>query len=198
MKVINTTLNEENLNRRISKKCNASLFISIIFVIVGLFLFIKPDTTISAISYIIGGTLISGGLYSSYKYFSLKDILSTFNFDLIYGVLMLIAGMFLIIKPLALSSFFPIILGIWIIINSITKFEYALLLKRTKNADWTYNFLLSILTFIWGIILLFNPLKTVLLVTQIIGIFIIVYAGLDIIDNFIIRKNIKNILDNLK
>ncbi len=198
MRVINTTIDEENLNKRINKKCNTSLFTSIIFVIVGLFLFIKPDTTISVISYIIGGTLISAGLYSSYKYFSAKDILSTFNFDLIYGVLMLIAGMFLIIKPLALSSFFPIILGIWIIINSITKFEYALLLKRTKNSDWTYTCLLSLLTFIWGIVLLFNPLKTVLLVTQIIGIFIIVYAVLDIIDNFIIRKNIKSILDNIR
>ena len=49
--------------------------------------------------------------------------------------------------------------------------------------------IISLIAFIWGIILLINPLKTVLLVTQIIGIFIILYAVLDIIDNFILRRN---------
>ena len=46
--------------------------------------------------------------------------------------------------------------------------------------------------------LLFNPLKTVLQATQIIGIFVIVYAFLDIVDNFIIRKNVNNIADVFK
>lgn len=178
--------------------CNTSLIISIIFIIVGLFLFIKPDTTISIISYVIGGVLLVSGLFSVYKYFTAEGIGSIFNFDLVYGVLLVIAGMFLIVKPNALATLFPIILGIWIIINSVTKFQYALVLKRVKNEDWVYTALVSFLTFIWGVVLLWNPFASALAITQIIGIFIIVYAVLDIIDNFIIRKNIKDILDVFK
>lgn len=186
------------MEKKIKKMSNTSLAISIIFVIVGLFLFIKPDLTVSIISYIIGGSLLISGIFSGYKYFSADGIENIFNFDLIYGVLLSIAGMFLLFNPNLLATFFPIILGIWIIVNSITKFQYALLLKKIKNDDWGYTVLISILTFVWGIVLLYNPFETVLLITQTIGVFIIVYAVLDIIDNFIIRKNIKDIISVFK
>ena len=84
------------------------------------------------------------------------------------------------------------------IVNSITKFQYGFVLKRAKNSDWIYTILVSLLSFIWGIVLLINPFESALTITQIIGIFIIVYAVLDIIDNFIIRRNIKDILSIFK
>lgn len=186
------------MEKKIKKTFNTNLVISIIFVIVGLFLFIRPDTTISIISYTIGGILLLSGLYSCYKYFTAEGIGSVFNFELVYGVLLTIAGVFLIFNPNALANLFPIILGIWIIINSVTKFQYALVLKRVKNDDWGYTTLISILTFVWGIVLLYNPFESALLVTQTIGVFIIVYAVLDIIDNFIIRKNVNDILNIFK
>lgn len=186
------------MEEKIKKTFNASLVISIIFVIIGLFLFIKPDTTINVISYVMGGVLIASGLYSTYKYFKAEGILSMFNFELVYGVLVIIAGLFLVFKPNLLGTLFPIILGIWIIINSVTKFQYALVLKKADNEDYLYTVLVSLLTFFWGILLLFNPFASALAITQIIGIFIIVYAVLDIIDNFIIRKNIKDIIKIFK
>lgn len=181
------------MEKKIKKMSNTSLIISFIFVVVGLFLFIKPDTTISVISYMIGGTLLVSGAFAIYKYFTGEGIGSLFDFTLIYGVLLVIAGTFLIASPNALSTLFPIILGIWIIINSVTKFQYALVLKRVKNEDWVYTTIVSLLTFAWGVLLLYNPFASALAITQIIGIFIIVYAILDIIDNFIIRKNILDI-----
>lgn len=186
------------MERKIKKMCNTSLLISIVFIIVGLFLFIRPDTTLSIISYIIGGTLLLSGIFSIYKYFTTELIGNMFSFDLVYGVLLIIAGMFLVFKPNLLATLFPIILGIWIIINSVTKFQYALVLKKAKNEDFGYKVLISVLTLIWGIVLLYNPFASSLLITQTIGVFIIVYAVLDIIDNFIIRKNINDILDVFK
>ncbi len=186
------------MENKIKRTFNTNLVISFFFVVIGLFLFIKPDTTISVISYSIGGILLASGLYSCYKYFSVQSIGNVFNFELVYGVLLSLGGIFLIFNPHALASLFPIILGLWIIVNSVTKFQYALVLKRVKNEDWVYTCLISVLTLIWGIVLLYNPFESALLITQIIGIFIIVYAVLDIVDNFIIRKNLKDILDVFK
>lgn len=186
------------MEKKINKMCNTSLIISLIFVVIGLFLFIKPDATISLISYTIGGVILTSGIFSAYKYFTAESLGNTINFDLVFGVLLIIAGLFLIIKPTALASLFPIILGIWIIINSVTKFQYALVLKKVKNEDWVGAALISGLMFIWGVVLLFNPFKSALAITQIIGIFIIVYAVLDIINNFIIKKNVNNMLDTFK
>lgn len=186
------------VERKIKKTFNTSLIVSIIFVIIGLFLFIKPDLTISAISYCIGGTLLFVGLINIYKYFSSLDGLSMFNFNLSYGVLLVIAGLFLIIDTSIFAKVINIILGIWIIIASITKFQYGLVLKNAKNKDWKYTILVSILMFLWGLLLLKNPFETALTITQVIGVFIIIYAVLDIIDNFIIRKNISDIVSVIK
>lgn len=171
------------------KNFGLSLITSIVFVILGLFLFIKPNATITTISYIIGCILLILGIISIIRYFRSDFGINALDFDLVYGVLVSIAGIYLIIKPTLLAVIFPTILGIWIIVNSVTKFQYSLLLKKLNKSDFKYTLIISLLTFIWGLILLINPLKTVLRVTQIIGIFIIIYAVLDIIDNFILNRN---------
>ena len=157
------------------KNFSLSLITSIIFVVLGLFLFIRPDATITTISYIIGGVLLVLGILSVIRYFRSDYGINALDFDLVYGVLVIIAGLYLIFNPTMLGAIFPIILGIWI-----------------KN-DWKYTLLISFLTLAWGIILLINPLESVLVITQVIGIFIIIYAVLDIIDNFILKRNEEDI-----
>ena len=51
------------------KNFGLSLITSIVFVILGLFLFIKPNATITTISYIIGGILLILGIISIIRYF---------------------------------------------------------------------------------------------------------------------------------
>ena len=186
------------IENNIKRTFNTNLFLSLLFVIIGLFLFIKPDTTVSIISYTIGLILIVNGLIEVYRYIKENDIYNIFSFRLSYGVLLIIAGIFMFIKPNLLSSLFPIILGVWIIINSINKFQYSLILKKSNNKDYLYTILISILSFIWGIILLCNPFKSALVITQTIGIFIIIYAVLDIMENLLIRKNITDIIEVFK
>lgn len=175
--------------KKVKKNFTLSLVSSIIFVILGLFLFIKPDATITTVSYIIGAFLLIVGIISIFKYFKFDYEISAFDFDLVYGVLVIIAGFYFIFKPTLLSSLFSTILGIWIIVNSVTKFQYALVLKKLQKEDFKYILILSLLTFAWGILLLINPLKTVLKATQIIGVFIIIYSVLDIMDNFVLKRN---------
>lgn len=175
------------------KNFTLSLVMSIIFIVIGLFLFIRPDTTIVTISYILGGFLLILGVISIIKYFRNDYGINPFDFDLVYGVLVILAGLFLIFSPKALATIFPVILGIWIIINAVTKFQYFLILKALGKEDWKYTLIISILTLAWGVVLLINPLKTVLVVTQVIGVFIIIYAVLDLIDNFVLKRNEEDI-----
>ena len=186
------------IEKKVKRTFNASLVMSFIFVIVGLFLFIKPDTTISLISCVIGGILLITGLSHVYRYFSNNDKHSVFGFNLSYGVLLIIAALFLIIDTKLFSKVINIILGIWIITSSVTKFQYSFALKKMGKKDWIYTALISFIMFIWGITLLINPFKSALAITQIIGIFLIIYSILDIINNFMIRKNYSDIISIAK
>ena len=175
-----------------------SIFTSIFFIALGLFLVIKPDTTITAISYIIGGIIMVTGITFLIKYFSNREQYGLFSGDLIFGVLSIVIGLVLILNPTALAKVIPFIIGVWILISSVTKIEYSMQLKSIDNRAWVYTMIIAIITFIWGLLLIFDPFGGAMAITQIIGIFILVYAILDFIEIFIIRKNLKYIKKEVK
>ena len=175
-----------------------SIFTSIFFIALGLFLVIKPDTTITAISYIIGGIIMVTGITFLIKYFSNREQYVLFSGDLIFGVLSIVIGLVLILNPTALAKVIPFIIGVWILISSVTKIEYSMQLKSIDNRAWVYTMIIAIITFIWGLLLIFDPFGGAMAITQIIGIFILVYAILDFIEIFIIRKNLKDIKKEVK
>jgi len=173
------------------KMFRVSMFTSIFFIIVGLFLFLKPATTITTISYVIGGIFLVIGISYLIKYFSYPNVPVSLN--LILGVVSSIIGLFLILKPTLIAGTIPFILGIWFVINSITKIQYSLKLKEQRSNAWISSIVIAGITLVWGIILLFNPFTGAVVITKVIGIFIFVYALLDLIQLLIIKKNLTDI-----
>lgn len=180
------------------KMFRMSILTSIFFIIIGLFLFFKPETTITTISYILGAIITLTGIIFLIKYFSNKEQFAAFSGDLVYGIMNTILGIALILNPTALAKVIPFILGIWIIISSITKLQYSFQLKVYQNKAWIPTMIIASITFIWGLLLLFDPFKGAMVITQIIGMFILVYAILDFIDVLIIRQNLKTFKKEIK
>lgn len=176
----------------VKKLFRMSIVTSIFFIVIGLFLILKPETTITTISYVLGAIIMVSGVIFLIKYFSNKDQLGIFSGDLVYGVMSTIFGLILILNPTALAKIIPFILGIWIVISSVTKIQYSLQLKAYENKAWISTMIIAAITFIWGIILLFNPFEGAMVLTQVIGMFILVYAILDLIEVTIIKKNLKD------
>lgn len=165
-----------------------SLFSSLFLLLLGLLLFFKSGITLMAISYIIGAILISIGVIAIVKFITnpIKDVFNQLN--IIYGVLSIIAGIFLISTPETIGSIIPIVVGITIIISSSLKVQQALILKNTDSKYWLASLITSILCLICGILLLFNPFTSAVIVTKIIGLFILIYAILDIVNIIILKK----------
>ncbi len=184
------------------KMFRMSILTSVFFIVIGLFLILKPETTITTISYILGAVILVTGVVFMIKYFSTKNQLGVFSNDLVSGVMSIIIGFIFIFNPTALAKIIPIILGIWIIISSITKIQYSLQLKMYHNKAWISTMIIAAITFMWGLLLLFNPFEGAMVLTQIIGMFILVYAVLDLVEICIIRKNLsylkKEVIDIIK
>ena len=51
--------------------------------------------------------------------------------------------------------------------------------------------IISIISTLCGVLLLFNPFKAVAYFTKVVGIFIIVYSILDMISSYTIKRNVK-------
>lgn len=166
-----------------------SVISSVLLLILGLFLFFKSGATLIAISYFIGAILLAIGIIAIVRFIrnSNKDIFNQLN--IVYGVISIVAGLFLITIPEAIGSAIPIVVGIIVIISSSMKVQQALVLKNIGSRYFLATLITAILCLVCGVIILFNPFKSAVVVTKIIGLFIAIYAILDLINTIILRKS---------
>lgn len=169
----------------------SSIISSIILIALGLLLIFQSEATIMMISYIIGGILIAIGVIAIIKFIQNVGKEPKNELDIVYGVVCIILGIIVIKNPEAIASIIPIILGISIILSSATKLQYAIELRANKNKLWKTTLILALISTLCGIILLFNPFKAASYFTKVVGIFIIIYAVLDIISSYTVKRNIK-------
>lgn len=167
-----------------------SIFTSCLFLALGLFLFFRPEGTINLISSIIGILLLINGGITLINYFR-NQAYSSYKIELIYGLIAVIAGFVLILNPVAIVSVLPFILGIYFVISGIFKLKYVADIKSIKNQIPVFSLIISILMILCGVLFIVNPFGGAIAITKTIGIFMSIYAILDIINYFCIRKSVK-------
>lgn len=182
------------MEKIMKKFMKSSMITSTILIILGILLIFQSETTVMAISYIIGGILIAAGALALVRYVrNVQGVEIRNELDIIYGIVTIAFGIIIIKNYSAIASVIPIVIGIAIIINSAGKLNYSFQLKANKNELWKTTMVISIISTICGVILLFNPFKAVLGIMKIIGIFIIIYALLDLISTVAIRSSVTKI-----
>ena len=175
----------------ISKFTKSSIISSFALIALAILLIVQSEATIIAISYIIGGLLVAIGVLAEINYIkNAREKIA--DLDIVYGIVCVILGILIITNPQAIAGVIPFVIGFIIIVNSAIKLQYSLELRKEKNELWLSTFLLSIIMSFCGIILIFNPFQGAVFLTRIVGIFILIYAILDLISTFVIRNTFKN------
>ena len=113
--------------------------------------------------------------------------------DIVYGIVTAIFGIIIIKNYQMIASIIPAVIGIAIVISSAGKLNYAFQLRSQENRMWKTTMVLSIISTICGLILLFNPFAAALGIMKIIGGFIVLYAILDLISTIAIRSSVNGI-----
>lgn len=183
----------EDIKKGMNKIFNVSIVTSVIILVLGIFLFIQPDTIIRMISIILGGIICIPGITSLINYFKTK-----YQSSLISGVVTIIIGLILIINTELVASILPFMLGIYFIINGINRMQYALELKKQNYPNYTASLVFSILIIICGGLFIINPFKGALAITKVIGIFMIIYSLLDLTNSILLKREISDIAPKTK
>lgn len=186
----------EFIKKRFKSMYRTSIIFSLILFFIGLFLLMKPETTLHAISYTVGLILILWGIIPIISSLTNKESQNYLEFGFIIGAFSLTFGIIIMINPTIIGSIIPFLIGTWMIINGITKLYYALTIN--KQFDALFSIILSLIILICGIILLFNPFGGAIIMTKLIGISIIIYSILDIIECYTLKKTVKKIINNKK
>lgn len=163
----------------------ADIVISLIFVLFGALLIVKPAETLGAVSIILGLVFVAMGVLKLVEYYTSE---TKEDFLLTMALIAVIFGMVIIFASSTVMSLFRIIVGIWIVAVGIMDLQTVLVWKKVKSPYWTMTLLFSILMMLAGIVILVN--QNILLTT--LGIIIVVYGILDIIDRIIFIKKIND------
>ena len=165
------------------------LVISALFALVGIVLILRPNEVVSVLSIILGMVLFIIGFLKLVDYFTSKD---KEDYLLTMALVAVVLGVIALCCPNIISSFFRLIIGIWIIACGIKNFQTALVWKSVKSKLWTTTVLCSLLIVIAGIVVLISTT----LAFRLVGIVVLVYAILDMISRFIFIKELQDYLDN--
>lgn len=165
----------------------ADIIISLIFIVFGVLIVAKPEATLGAISILLGILFIAMGVIKLIEYYTSdpkEDLLLTFALiSVIFGVIVLFASD-------SVLAFFRIILGLWIIATGILDLQTILAWKEVKSPYWTLSLVFTLLMILAGIIILVNQQ----IVITAMGVLIIIYGVLDIIDRIIFMKKINDFM----
>lgn len=172
-------------------KCGYIL-VSIIFCVVGVAMILFPAPLVTVIGNFFGISMIAFGCVKLVGYFS-KDLFRlAFQYDLEFGILLLILGVITLIKPGNVMNFICISLGICILTDSLFKVKIAFEARGFGVKAWWLTLALSILAGIAGLLLVFRPTEAMQAMMILLGISLLAEGILNLSVAISLVKIVKN------
>ena len=169
--------------REIMKKFRADMMLSALFsIVMGVILVAWPETTLDIICKAIAIILIVMGAAELVSYFWNKI---TYSHSGILGLVVLLIGIWIFVKPQSVLSLIPIVIGVILAVHGVQDLKVAFDTKRNGYTKWWSMLLMAIISLALGIICIVNAFGMVTLTMQIIGI-ALVYDGIS--DIWIVYK----------
>lgn len=164
----------------------SSIASAILTGIIGCILFFVPELTNKVIGYIIGGIFLLYGIDTLLKYFK-RDGAKLFSYSIVFGLLFLLLGLFIIIMPYTISAFVTVVFGIYLILMGGNKISCAVALKIGNHVAWLITLFIGILLITFGLLVITNPFAS-FTITKLIGVFLILSSILELTDAVLLRR----------
>ena len=183
----------ERLLQRFNRMMNISIAMVSFDIIVGLLLFLGASFVNKVNAVLLGCLLLVHGLFQLIRYFY-EGLEKFFFTDLILSIVGIVAGLFSIFNPTETITIVGILFGIWMIIYGLERLYYALRLMKNKVEIFPLLLFISVLLVVMGILILFHPFRAFMLLTKLIGLFILVMSILDVMTYSLYKKRNKELL----
>ena len=166
---------------------------SLIFMIFGILLVAWPDMTVSVIANVLGAIFIVNGIYQIINYFVVKGQNDFFNNNLLIGTISLLLGIVAIVIGEDIANVFRIIIGIWMIYESLVRVNTAIKLHSAGIKAWSYICILALIMFVLGVFITFNTGAVV----QLIGCIMIFSGIVGIISDAVFIMKVNEVVNKI-
>lgn len=181
----------EQIGGDIKKTAWSSVVESLAILVLGILFIAWPDTMIKVVAYIVGVFFIVKGAFQIINYFVEKGQRDFFNNNLLMGTISVLVGITALVMGEDIANVFRIVVGIFLIYESLARVNTAIKLNAAGIPIWKYVLILALVVLVLGVFVTFNDIATV------IG-WIMVLAGLiGIVGDVIFVQQVNNIVEKL-
>lgn len=156
------------------------MLLSIAYIIIGMMLLIMPQTSLLWICYAFGTVVLVTGIVCLIQYARIRGTGFTAPFMLVGGVITAGLGIFTLAKPQVVASFLPVVFGIFILVDGLSRVGTAIDLAKRKGQKWWVLLLLSVVSVALGALLVLHPFDAAVSVVMVCGILLIVEGALNL------------------
>lgn len=172
------------MNTSLFKNWWALTIKGVLAIIFGLIIFLSPGIGAVALAYYFGFLVIFTGIFMIVGAFAHKSVNQNWGWWLFEGILDIILGIIVLVYPLMSIAVFILFIGVWAIFMGAAQ----VISFFTTSAGGKWLFLLSgVISTIFGVLLILNPLLGAISLTMLIGIFLLVYGIFAVMLSFKIK-----------
>lgn len=165
---------------KILKLFKSQAILSSFYIILGLCLVIMPVTMVNIICKIVFGiVLMVTGIYHILIYVNKKK--NSTLLDLCSGVLVLVLGGFLFFNPQVVVKLLPVLMGVFVIVDSIWVLQGCIQFKKNERVEWKIFTFISLIFILLSLVLIVNPFNKVNITIIFAGIVLLCNGITDLI-----------------
>ncbi|MDO4889438.1 MAG: DUF308 domain-containing protein [Candidatus Saccharibacteria bacterium] len=175
------------MKNKIKTFINSAIIMAAAFAVMGLVFILFPQGSLDTIRWIVAIFFLVAGVYMLARNAGSKHPMFG---GTILGAILLIIGTVFAFNP-GIMNIFPIILGSWFIISSMSTIRYATALQNSSAKTW--SFATSILSIICGLLLIINPWGGQIAMMTFAGIMMLIYSISSLVDLITLKNNIHDV-----
>jgi uncharacterized membrane protein HdeD (DUF308 family) len=149
-------------------------------VVFGVMAFVYPGLTVAVLVLLFGAWVLVDGVFRVVGALGHRDSDREWGFDLVIGIMGIVIGFLTFHAPRITALALIIYIAAWALMIGATEIALAIKLRREIKGEW-FLILMGLLSIVFAIMLLWNPLPGALALVWLIGSYAIVFGVLGII-----------------
>lgn len=178
------------------KNFTFNLIMAILYIVMGLIMIFAPLPSEIGIVMVLGIMAIVYGIVCIVRYVKGFDGDLGIITDLLFGILLLISGIYVIFHIEGCAAVFPFVWGVFMIVDAIIRIPVSIRYRKVLDIPIWIIIISIVVPAILGILLVITPIPAVISLIMVIGIFVTVIGVVDLIAIIYMHHQVKKLEKN--
>ena len=175
-----------------------NILTALLYVALGVVLIMFPESIAKTLIHTIDTIVIAVGVIKIISYFLKREQAGYSNAGIVSGLIFIVIGLFILTSTKIIISVIPFVMGVCILISAYSKLQYVLQLSKYTNEKNRGMLLAAIVTFILGIVLIFNPFRAAKRMIRLVGICIAFTGASDLITGIYFYRKMRDYIKDME